>query len=72
MCIFTSVCSCPGVRGTALIGVNPASLSEFPVLSSLSRKVSKLCSSIWLAAAPPGVLTNSGSRWRTRGEGLES
>lgn len=45
-CLFTSVRSCPGVRGTALIGVNPASLSEFAVLSSLSRKVSKLCSSV--------------------------
>lgn len=71
--VFTSVLSCPGVRGTALTGVSPASLSEFAVLSSLSRKVSKLCSSVWVTAAPPGVLTNSGSRWRARGEGrLES
>lgn len=44
--LFTSEQSCPGVRGTALIGVNPASLSEFANLSSLSRKVSKLCSSV--------------------------
>lgn len=69
---LTSACSCPGVRGTACRGVSEVSQSPLP-----SRSVSRLCSNVAgpppepvAAAAAPGVLTNSGSRWRARGEGL--
>lgn len=59
---FTSEWICPGVSG-----VKPASRSEVTGLSSLSRRLSRLCSSVGPAA--PGVLTNSGSRWSARGDG---